>query len=94
MKIDVSRVAQLANLPLTADEKKKLAAQLEETLTYIDQLNEVDTKNILPTSQVTGLENVLAEDIAQPSLTQQAALANAQATDKGFFKVKGIFSDE
>ena len=93
MKINVAHVAKLANLPLTADEKKKFEPQLEETLAYIEQLNEVDTKNVEPTSHVTGLENVLAEDIAQPSLTQEQALANTKSQQSGLFKVKGILDN-
>jgi aspartyl-tRNA(Asn)/glutamyl-tRNA(Gln) amidotransferase subunit C len=94
MKINVKHVARLANLPLTDEEIKQFEPQLEETLKYIEQLDEVDTKNIKPTSQVTGLENVLDEDNATPSLTQQDALANAKSKHNGFFKVKGIFEDE
>jgi aspartyl-tRNA(Asn)/glutamyl-tRNA(Gln) amidotransferase subunit C len=94
MKLDISRVATLANLPLSKEEIEKLAPQLEETLEYIDQLNEVDTKNVKPTSQVTGLENVMAEDTVTPSLTQAEALSNTTAEYNHFFKVKGIFTDE
>ena len=94
MKLDITRVAQLANIPLTRDEEKTLSKQLEETLRYIEQLEEVDTKGVQPTSQVTGLENVLAEDVAEPSLTQKQALSNTDATYNHFFKVKGVFEDE
>lgn len=93
MKINVPRVAKLANLPLTNDEIKQLESQLVATLAYVEHLNEVDTKNVEPTSQVTGLENVLREDVAHESLTQNQALANAQATYNGLFKVKGVFEE-
>src|SRR5437870_5591138 len=94
MKFDVSRVAKLANLSLSEDEKKKLEKQLEETAEYVNRLEEVDTKNVEPTSQVTGLENVTREDLVKPSLTQEEALKNAKSTYKGFFKVKGILNNE
>lgn len=94
MKIDISHVVELANLSLTEEEKKKLESQLISTLDYVKSLDEVDTKNIAPTSQVTGLENVLREDIAQESLTQDQALSNIKNAYNGFFKVKGIFEDE
>jgi len=94
MKLDVHKIAKLANLPLTDAEIKRFEPQLEETLTYIAQLEEVDTKNVEPTSNVTGLENVTAEDIAQPSLSQKDALANTKDTQNGSFKVKGIFQAE
>ena len=90
MKIDVTKVAKLANLPLTDDEKKKFEKQLSETLDYIKQLEEIDTSGIEPTSQVTGLENVTREDETFPSLPQKDALKNAKSTHNGFFKVKAI----
>lgn len=92
MKIDVSRIAKLASLPLKTDEKKKLEKQLEETLGYIENLNEVDTKNIVPVSQVTGLENVSREDETAPSLSQDETLKNSKSTHNGFFKVKGVLN--
>ncbi len=93
MKLNVSHIARLANLPLTDEEKKKFESQLESTLAYIEQLNEVDTKNIEPTSQVTGLENVLREDVPQASLSQEIVLSNTTNKHNGFFKVKGIFDN-
>lgn len=94
MKIDVTHVAKLANLPLTDEEKKKFEKQLSETLDVIANLSEIDTKNIEPTSQVTGLENVTREDEVKPSLSQKEALQNAKATYKGYFKVAAIIEEE
>jgi aspartyl-tRNA(Asn)/glutamyl-tRNA(Gln) amidotransferase subunit C len=92
MKFNVSHVAKLANLPLTDEEKIKFEKQLEETITYVNQLSEIDTKDVEPTSQVTGLENVLREDKAESSFSQEEALANAKSKQNGFFKVKAILS--
>lgn len=94
MKIDVNHIAKLANLPLTDSEKKKFEKQLGETLDYVKQLEEIDTKGVEPTSQVTGLENVTREDIPTPSLPQEAVLKNAKSTHNGFFKVKAILDQE
>lgn len=94
MKIDVYHVAKLANLQLKPGEEEKFAKQLSEVLDYIQKLNEVDTSDVQPTSQVTGLENVLKEDVADSSLTQEEALSNAPSQQNGFFKVKGIFEEE
>ena len=94
MKINVTHVAKLANLSLTDEETKKFETQLEETLKYVEHLGEVDTKNIEPTSNVTGLENIVDEDVTRPSLSQKEALANAKIQERGFFKVKGIFDNE
>lgn len=93
MKFDIAHVAKLASLPLSDEEKKKFERQLEDTIKYIEGLKEVDTEGIEPTSQVTGLENVLREDIVKPSLSQKDALKNSKSTHNGFFKVKGILGE-
>lgn len=94
MKIDVKKIAKLANLPLKEDEIEPLERALEETLTYINILEEVDTKNIQPTSQVTGLENITREDIAGPSLSQNEALSNAKKKVNGLFEVAGVLKNK
>lgn len=84
MKIDVRKVARLANLPLSADEEEKYSKQLSEILDYIDQLNRADTSKVEPQYNVTGLENVTREDEVEPSLP----------SDGKFFVTKGIFDNE
>lgn len=93
MKINISHIAKLANLSLLPSEKLKLEKQLEETIDYVEQLNQVDTNNIEPTSQVTGLENITRDDVAKPSLSQDDALSNAKSKHNGFFKVNAIFKE-
>lgn len=90
MKIDVKKIAKLANLPLREGEMKPLEKALIETLSYVNILEEVDTKNVEPTSQVTGLENVTREDLTSPSLSQDKALVNAKKKVNGMFEVPRI----
>jgi len=94
MKIDVKKVAQLANLTLKTEDEVKFEKQLNEILSYVEKLKEVDTKDVVITSQVTGLENVTREDTASPSLTQDAAISGAKQTHNGLFKVPGILDNE
>lgn len=94
MKLDVAHIAKLANLPLSDEEQTKLEKQLEDTLSYIENLQEVDTKNVQPTAHVTGLENVTREDLAGESLAQKQALANSKSTHEGFFQVGAILDNE
>ena len=89
----VKHVAKLANLPLSGEEEQKFAHQLGETIDYVNRLEEIDTKNIKPTSQVTGLENVFRDDVATPSLSQAEVLKNAKSIYKGYFKVKAILEN-
>ena len=93
MKIDVAHVAKLANLPLTDKEKRKFEKQLSSILNYIEKLNEIDTSNVEPTSQVTGLENVTREDKPSPSLSQDEVLSNTLSKHNGLFKVKAILEE-
>ena len=90
MKIDVGHVARLANLTLSKREQDKFEKQLSGILSYVEKLKEVDTINVEPTSQVTGLENVTREDKASPSLSQRDVLENAKSVHNGFIKVKAI----
>ncbi len=92
--IDVNHIAKLANLTLEKDEVEKFQKQLSEVLDYISRLNELNTTDIEPTSQVTGLENVTRDDKIKPSLTQEEALSNAASQHNGLFRVKGVFENE
>ena len=88
--IDVAYVANLARLALTDQEAKRLGKQLNDILDYINKLNEVDTKNVEPTSHVLPLENVEREDIVRPSLPIGEVLKNAPSKEGNFFKVPKI----
>ena len=95
MKIDVKKVAKLANLPIIPEEEEKLGEQLNQTLDYVNKLEEIDTKGVEPTSQVTGLENVFRQDeVDNCTLTQDEALKNAPSTQNGFIKVKAVLGAE
>jgi len=61
---EVEHIAELARIGLTKEEKERFSEELSDILEYIEQLKEIDTKNIEPVSQVTGLINVVREDIA------------------------------
>lgn len=90
MKIDVSHVAKLANLPLEPGEEQKFDKQLSDILAYVEKLKEVNTRNVEATSQVTGLENVTREDQTSSSLSQEETLSNTKSVHNGLFKVKAI----
>lgn len=93
-KGQVKHVAKLANLPLSEEEEEKYAEQLSKILEYIEQLNKVDTSDIEPTFNVSGLSNVQAEDGLAECLSQEDALSNAPKIKGGFFVTKGVFKNE
>lgn len=88
-KSQVLHITNLARIELTENEITRLQSLLSETLEYIDILNKLDLKNIVPTSQITGLENVWREDrIGETqTLTQNEVLSNAPQKENGYFKV-------
>ncbi len=59
---EIDYIAKLARLGLSDSEKKKYSKELSQILDYMNKLNEVDTKDVEPTSQVTGLINVFRKD--------------------------------
>jgi aspartyl-tRNA(Asn)/glutamyl-tRNA(Gln) amidotransferase subunit C len=91
-KEQIEHIAKLARLELTDEELKKFGGQLSAVLGYIDQLREVDTKGVLPTAQVTGLTNVLREDVVKDwdIAERQAAIEEAPSVEKSQIKVKRI----
>lgn len=91
-KQEIQHIAKLARLDLTDQELEKYGGQLSNVLSYIDQLKEVDVEGVLPTAQVTGLENVLREDQAEDWDKQEVeqALVDAPEREGRFIKVKRI----
>ena len=84
---EVEHVAKLARLDLSAQEKETLTQQLSNILTYVEKLNELDTKGVEPTSHVLDIKNVMRDDIMVPGLAQDRALANAPEKAAGHYKV-------
>ncbi|MFQ6091590.1 MAG: Asp-tRNA(Asn)/Glu-tRNA(Gln) amidotransferase subunit GatC [bacterium] len=89
-KRDVEKVAKLARLQFSEEEKEKLVAQLNRILKYMEKLNELDTTDVEPTTHVVPLKNVFRQDVVKPSLPREKALANAPAKEDGFFKVPKV----
>lgn len=90
---EVRYVADLANLKLTEEEIGSLSKDLDEILTHMDTLNEVDTSNVQPMAQVlydAEETATLREDIGRPSLGNELALANAPLAGAGYFKVPKV----
>lgn len=90
---DVTRVAELANLELEPEESARMVQDLNAILDYVAQLNELDTKGVVPLAQISELEgeqNVLRADEQRPSLARDAVMPQAPETDQVFFKVPKV----
>ena len=93
-RADVLKVAKLARLKLTDTEVDDLTAKLGSILEYVDSLNEVATDDVDPLVHAVELSNVFRADEVVPSLSREAALANAPKTDGQFFLVPQILDAE
>ncbi len=89
----VRHIGKLSRIELTDEQVSTFGRQLADILSYFNKLQELDTDNIEPMAHAAGLTNVLAEDIPQPSLTPDQALANAPARDGDFFMVPKVIGD-
>ena len=89
----VRYVAGLANLNLSAAEIARMVHDLDEILTHIDKLNQVDTEGVEPMAQVlyeAGETATLRADEEVPPLGNERALANAPLAGAGCFKVPKV----
>ncbi len=91
-RADVERIAALAHLELTDDEKELFTRQLADILAYARHMEKIDTKGVTPTSHVLASHPALRPDELRPSLPRPDALANAPeaAVDAGLFKVPKV----
>jgi aspartyl-tRNA(Asn)/glutamyl-tRNA(Gln) amidotransferase subunit C len=90
MKMDVEKVARLARLRLSEEEKNRFAAQMEQILAHIEQLNRADTTGVEPTSHAIPIHNAFREDEVKPSLPREEVLGIAPSEEDGHFKVPRI----
>lgn len=86
----VKHVADLARLAITDEEAEMFAKQLDAIITFAEQLNELDTENVPPTSHVLDMRNVMREDIPEPGLPREEVLKNAPNQQDGQFRVPAI----
>ncbi len=95
---EVRRVAELANLELTAEEEPRMQRDLNAILEHVAQLSELDTANVEPMAQVGDLLGTLSgeageslrADAMRPSIDRKAVMAVAPESDGRFFKVPKV----
>ncbi|HET9757110.1 MAG TPA: Asp-tRNA(Asn)/Glu-tRNA(Gln) amidotransferase subunit GatC [Candidatus Limnocylindrales bacterium] len=93
-RADVEHVAYLARLGLTDEELERLEGQLNHILDQYAILATVPTDHIAPTAQTIELENILRDDVARPSLSREAVLANAPEHDGESIVVPAILGGD
>jgi len=89
--MDVEKIAKLAKLKFTEDEKVKLQGEMNEVLGYIDTINQIPgLDDVQPLENINDTENIFREDIDKPGITKQEALKNAPEKTDNFFKVPKV----
>lgn len=91
---DIEKLSELIKISVSSEEKEKLAGMLSQTAEYMDMLNELDTSNIEPTYQVTGLKNVYQSENLNKTLSQKEVLQNAPNHSKDMIETEGVFDRE
>jgi len=90
--MDIKQIASLANLQLSPEQEQLFSSQLTDTLKNISIINELDTQNVIPTSQVTGLENITRPDVIDRTrvLNQEQAISQARRSHRGYIVVPSV----
>ena len=89
----VLHVARLARLKLSEEEVERMTGELSDILGHVDRISQMDLDGVEPTSHVVALENVWRADEPRPSLSPEAALANAPEPVDGAFRVPSPQAD-
>jgi aspartyl-tRNA(Asn)/glutamyl-tRNA(Gln) amidotransferase subunit C len=87
---EVKHVANLARLAITEEEAEKLTNELDAIISFAEELNELDTENVEPTSHVLDMKNIFREDVSKPGLPVEEVLKNAPDHENGQIKVPAI----
>src|SRR4051812_22440178 len=91
---DIEKIALLAHLEITDEERRSFTPQIAEIVAYVEQLNELDTRQIEPSTGGLTPEGerteAAREDTVRPSLGQQLALDQAPDAAAGHFRVPKV----
>ncbi len=93
---EIKKIAQLARIELTPEEEARYAGTISAVLEYMNILNEVDTDDVMPTFQVTGLANVTRDDVvvATSDEVQKKLIAQMPRVEMDELVVPGVFNNE
>jgi aspartyl-tRNA(Asn)/glutamyl-tRNA(Gln) amidotransferase subunit C len=86
----VENLARLARLSFDEHEKAEIRADLQQMISFVEKLKEVNTEGVEPLLHMSDNVNILREDIVQGSITREEALKNAPDSDGTFFKVPKV----
>lgn len=89
---EVKKVANLARLDISEQEEQEFGNQLNAILEYFDQLSELDTSEVEPTTRAIDVSNIMRSDAQNTYEDRESLLDNAPARDDDFFRVPKIMA--
>lgn len=90
-KEEIKKIATLARINLSEQEEERYAETISAVLDYMKILNEIDTSSVESTSQVTGLENVVREDVVKQTVDRNKLLKQMPQVEDEDLIVPGVF---
>ena len=87
---EIEKIAHLARLELSADQKEEMRSSVEKVLVWMEALNEVDTDGVEPLVHITEALNHFRPDEAKPTLDRKKALDLGPDTNEQYFKVPQV----
>ena len=91
---EVQKIAHLARLEITPAEEELFAGQLSNILEYVEQLGELDTENVSPTTRAIELSNITRQDNSELYGDREALLKEAPNPEGEFFRVPQILNTQ
>jgi aspartyl-tRNA(Asn)/glutamyl-tRNA(Gln) amidotransferase subunit C len=86
----LQKIAHLARLEFDPAGEKKMLDSINEILTWVEQLNEVDTSQVKPLTHMSEEINIMREDEVKPPLPHDRGLLNAPKKDADYFRVPKV----
>ena len=90
---DVEKIANLARLELTDAEKQQYLSQLSAILDYAEMLDELDLEDVQPTAHAITRQNIMRDDVAEPSLPIEDTLFNAPQKQDNQFRIQAVLDE-
>lgn len=90
----VDRIANLARLEFTDEEKQELVTDLNNILKLVDKLGEVDTEGVEPLIYMLDEEARLRDDVVKQDISQDEALKNSPDKDSDYIRVPKVLDRE
>lgn len=93
MKVDketLHKIAHLARLEIKEEDEGRIMEDMSKIISWVEQLNKVDTEGVLPLTSMSHEINAMREDEVKPHLDHERALKHAPKKDSDYFRVPKV----